>query len=266
MMDLEGAVATIKNKDNAETFDRSVHSLQAIVDNLLASGTFGLAALKTLIDAIAADMGDGSYGLAALETIIVDIESKLDDGTTGLPALKALLDILGSELGSGTYGLAVLKVILDAVAARLDNGTSGLIALKNLLDSVQAKLDKLAGEAPVSGSVTSNWQSGTATSGETGANVVTIGANDTRKRLHSLLLSIHNFQTSGQVTVRMFMQVNGTERKVYQEQFNKGNDPDGCWIVNGTVGIHEALRVELQSNKVADNGVALHYDCMPEAM
>jgi len=36
--------------------------------------------------------------------------------------------------------------------------------------------------------------------------------------------------------------------------------------VNGTVGIHEALRVELQSNKVADNGVALHYDCMLEAM
>ena len=96
--------------------------------------------------------------------------------------------------------------------------------------------------------------------------MVTIGANDTRKKLHSLLLSIHNFQSSGQVTVKLFMQVNGTERKVYQEQFNKGNDPDGCWIVNGTVGIHEALRVELQSNKAADNGVALHYDCMLEAM
>jgi len=62
------------------------------------------------------------------------------------------------------------------------------------------------------------------------------------------------------------MQVNGTERKVYQEDFNKGTDPDGCWIVNGTVGIHEAIRVEAQSNRAVDNGVALHYDYMLEAM
>jgi len=96
--------------------------------------------------------------------------------------------------------------------------------------------------------------------------VVTIGANDTKKKLHSLLLSIHNFQTSGKVTVKLFMQVNGTERKVYQEDFTKGTDLDGLWVVNGVVGIHEAIRVELQSNKAADNGVALHYDYMLEAM
>ena len=51
MMDFEGAIAEIKNKDNAETFNKSVHSLQAIVDNLLAHGTYGLSALKTLLDA-----------------------------------------------------------------------------------------------------------------------------------------------------------------------------------------------------------------------
>ena len=169
MMDFEGAIAEIKNKDNAENFNKSVHSLQAIVDNLLANGTHGLAALKTLIDAIASDLDNGSYGLPALEALVIEIETKLDDGTTGLAALKALIDALGSELGSGTYGLAVLKVFIDAVAARLDNGTSGLVALKVLLDAVQAKLDKLAGEAPMSGSVTGNWQSGTATSGEAGA-------------------------------------------------------------------------------------------------
>jgi len=266
MMDFEGAIAVIKNKDNAETFDRSVHSLQAIVDNLLASGTFGLAALKTLIDAIANDLGSGSYGLAALEVIVADIEAKLDDGTTGLAALKALLAALGNDLGSGTYGLAALKILIDAVAARLDNGTYGLAALKSLLDTVQAKLDKLAGEVPVSGSVTGNWNSGTATSGEPGANVVTIGANDTKKKLHSLLLSIHNFASGGQVTIKMFMQVNGTERKVYQEQFNRSTDPAGLWVVNGTVGIHKTLRVEMESNKAADNGIALHYDYMLEAM
>ena len=266
MMDFEGAVAVIKNKDNAETFDRSIHSLQAIVDNLLADGTFGLAALKTLIDVIASELESDSYGLVALEALVTTIENKLDDGITGLAALKTLIDALGGELVNGTYGLAALKVLIDTVAARLDSGTSGLVALKNLLDSIQAKIDKLAGETPVSGSVTGNWNSGTATSGETGANVVTIGVNDTKKKLHSLILSIHNFQSGGKVTVKLFMQVNGTERKVYQTDFNKGTDPDGLWVVNGMVSIHEALRVEMQSNRVADNGIALHYDYMLEAM
>ncbi len=266
MMDIEGAVAEIKNKDNAETFDKSVHSLQAIVDNLLAHGTYGLSALKTLIDAIGGDLDNGSYGLAALVTLIDTIEIKLDDGTTGLAALKALIDALEGKLDDGAYGLAALKALIDAIEAKLDDGTSGLDALKALIDAVEAKLDKLAGQTPVSGSVTGNWQSGTATSGETGANVVTIGANDTRYKLHSLLLSIHNFASGGQVTVKLFMQVNGTERKVYQEQFNRSTDPTGLWVVNGTVGIHKALRVEMQSNKAADNGVALHYDYMLEAM
>ena len=265
-MDFEGAIAEIKNKDNAETFNKSVHSLQAIVDNLLAHGTYGLSALKALIDAIDDDLGSSSYGLAALETLVTAVEVKLDDGTTGLAAIRAILDALGTELGNGTYGLAALKALIDAVEAKLDDGTSGLDALKTLLDAIEAKLDNLAGETPVSGSVTGNWQSGTATSGETGADVITIGANDTKKKLHSLLLSIHNFTSGGKVTAKLFMQVNGTERKVYQEDFNKGNDPDGLWVVNGVVGIHEALRVEMQSNRAADNGVALDYDYMLEAM
>lgn len=245
MMDLEGTLAQIMNKDNTETFNKSVHSLQAIVDNLLAHGTHGLAALKALIDVI---------------------QTRLDDGTAGLAAIKALLDILEGQINDGIYGLAALKTLMDTIEAMLSDGTSGLEALRTLLDAIEAKLDKQAGEPPASGSVAGNWQSGTATSGETGADVVTIGANDTRRKLHSLMLSIHNFTLGGRVTVRMFVQVNGTERKVYQEDFNKGTDPDGLWVVNGTVGIHEALRIEVQSNRAADNGVAIDYDYMLEAM
>ena len=224
MIDLEGAIAEIKNKDNTETFDKVTHSLQAIVDDLLAHGTYGLAALQTLLDAIAAE---------------------LDDGTTGLAALKALI---------------------DAIEVKLDDGVSGLDALKALLDALEAKLDKLAGETPASGSVTGNWNSGTATSGETGADLITIGSNNTRKKLHSLLINISSLQAVAKVTVKLFMQVNGIERKVYQEEFTRGTDPDGLWIVNGTVGIHEILRVEATSNKATDDGAAIEYDYMMEAM
>ncbi len=266
MMDFEGAIAELKNKDNAETFNKSVHSLQAIVDNLLAHGTHGLPALKILIDAIDNDLGNGTYGLAALENLIDAIEDKLDDGTTGLGALKALIDALGGELGNGTYGLAALKALIDTIEAKLDDGTSGLDALKTLLDAIEAKLEHLAGEAPVSGSVTGNWYSGTATSGQVGADLVTIGANDTRKKLHSLLVSISSVGAGAKITIRLYMQINGTERKVYQEEFTQGVDPNGLWIVNGSVGIHEVLRVEAMSSKAGDNGAAIEYDYMLEAM
>ena len=266
MMDFEGAIAEIKNKDNAETFNKSVHSLQAIVDNLLAHGTYGLSALKALIDAIDDGLENGSYGLAALEGLIVAIETRLDDGTTGLAALKSLIDALGGELGSGSYGLAALKALIDAVEAKLDDGNSGLDALKALIDAMEAKLSKLAGETPVTGSVTGNWYSGIATSGETGANLVTIGANDTRKKLHSLLVSIGSVGAGAKITIRLYIQINGTERKVYQEEFTQGVDPNGLWIVNGSVGIHEVLRVEAMSSKAGDNGAAIEYDYMLEAM
>ena len=266
MMDFEGAIAEIKNKDNSETFNKSVHSLQAIVDNLLAHGTYGLSALKALIDAIDGDLNDGSYGLAALEGLIAAVEAKLDDGTNGLAAIRSLLDALEAELGNGSYGLAALKALIDAIEVKLDDETSGLDALKVLLDALEAKLDKLSGETPASGSVTGNWYSGTATSGQTGADLITIGANDIKKKLHSLLINIGLLQAGAKVTVRLYMQVNGTERKVYQEEFTQGTDPDGLWIVNGSVGIHEALRVEAMSNKSADNGAVLEYDYMLEAM
>lgn len=131
---------------------------------------------------------------------------------------------------------------------------------------IKPQIDKLAGQAPVSGSTTANWQSGTGTSSETGADLVTIGANDTKYKLHSLLVNISNMTSAAVITVKLFMQVKGTERKVYSETFTAGTDPDGLWIVNGTVGIHEALRVEVQSDQSADNGEAIDYDYLLEAM
>jgi len=62
----------------------------------------------------------------------------------------------------------------------------------------------------------------------------------------------------------MFMQVNGTEDKVYEQQFLQGTDPDGIWVIQGNLHIHEALRVEVESDTVADNGLEIHYDCMLE--
>ncbi len=127
-------------------------------------------------------------------------------------------------------------------------------------------LARLRGETPVSDSVTADWESDTGTSTEPGADLVTIGANDTKNKLHSLLVNISALTLGATITVKLFMQVDGTEKKVYSQAFTQGTDPDGLWIVNGTIGIHEALRVEVESNNVGDNGAAIDYDYMLEAM
>lgn len=126
------------------------------------------------------------------------------------------------------------------------------------LDEIEAKLNKLAGEEPGTGSVTADWNTAE-------SDVVSIGAADTRYKLHSLLLGIQNL-VGTVITVRMYMPVNGNERKVYEQIFNTTADPTGLWLVNGTIGIHQVLRVTMESNAAADNGKAVDYDFMLEAM
>ena len=89
------------------------------------------------------------------------------------------------------------------------------------LDEIEAKLDKLAGEEPVKNSVTADWNTAE-------SNVVSIGTTDTRYKLHSLLLGINSL-IGTVITVRMYMPVNGNERKVYEQTFNAVTDPPGLW-------------------------------------
>lgn len=132
------------------------------------------------------------------------------------------------------------------------------IAVGDKVLLLHPSLAKLAGEAPVTGTANKTWNTGE-------ADVVSIGADDTKNKLHSLLLSIHNL-VGTIITVRMYMEVKGTERKVYEQAFDATSDPPGLWIVNGTIGIHEVLRVTLQSNAAADDNKDVDYDYMLEAM
>lgn len=175
-----------------------------------------------------------------------------------------------AEIGDATYGLAALKTILDAIL--LDTGTTleaKLDTIDAVVDAVKTQTDKLAGATPVSSSTTANWNTSTGTSGEAGEDLVTIGANNTKYKVLSLVLDISALTAGSVVTVKMFQQVNGTERKVYSEGFVRqaqvqGSEPDGLWIIAGPVGIHEALRVEVYSS--TSESVAIAYDYMLETM
>jgi hypothetical protein len=119
-------------------------------------------------------------------------------------------------------------------------------------------VNKSSGVAPITGATTADWQTAE-------SNVITIGASNTRYKALSLLLSIHNLLGTS-IMVRMYMFVKGVERKVYEQSFKTVSALAGLWLIDGTVGIHEALRVTLQSNNAADNGKSVDYDCMLEAM
>ncbi len=135
---------------------------------------------------------------------------------------------------------------------------ANLAGLSVKVDAIQTQIEKLTGLPPASDIVVADWQIAE-------SEVVSVGEEGVRNKLHSLLLSIHNLAGTV-VMVRLYMNVKGVERKVYEQAFNAATDPLGLWIVNGTVAIHEALRVTLQSNDAADNGKEVDYDFILEAM
>lgn len=107
-----------------------------------------------------------------------------------------------------------------------------------------------------SGSVSDTWNAGE-------ADVVTIGGAGELYKVHSLLVSIHNL-VGTVITVRLYQEVNGVERLAYMQDFDATFDPAGLWIINGTIGIHDLLRVTLESNDALDDNEEVHYHYMLE--
>lgn len=129
----------------------------------LDSGTIGLGALKTLIDAIQSTLANGTYGLSALKTVIDTKSSQVS--VSALPdaaaiatavwnfltaasvsagsygdKLKTNLDVIVSTRSTGT-DLATVNVLITAVKALVEHGTYGLAALKGEIDANETKID-----------------------------------------------------------------------------------------------------------------------------
>ena len=127
-----------------------------------------------------------------------------------------------------------------------------------ILSQIKTQTDKLAGAAPVTGSATQDWQTAE-------ADVVSIGEAGVSNKVQDLSLNISNL-VGTLIIVRLYKNINGVERKVYEQSFNAATDPPGLPIINGTWATHDVIRVSLQSDNAADNGQAVDYDCLLEAM
>ena len=107
------------------------------------------------------------------------------------------------------------------------------------------------------GSTVANWQVWE-------SEVVAVGAEGRRYKVHDLTVSIHDL-VGTEITIRIYKIVNGQECCCYEQKFNPAVDPPGLPVVCGTWGIRNILRVTAQSNNATDNGRAIDYDYMLEA-
>jgi len=101
------------------------------------------------------------------------------------------------------------------------------------------------------GMTTANWQTAE-------QDILTIGTAGVLQKVHSLHLDINAL--IGNVTIRLYTNINGVERRCYSEAFSVAADDPGLWIVNGTLAIFGTLRVTAESNNAADNGQAIGWE------
>jgi len=176
--------------------------------------------------------------------------------------VKAKTDNLPGDPASETGALAKdATVAKEATSSAIKSKTDNLPttpADETTSTGIKTQTDKLAGPAPVSASTTANWQTAE-------SDVVSIGAAGVKNKVHDLSLNISNLAGTT-ITVRLYKKVNGVERKVYEQSFNAATDPPGLPIINGAWATHEIIRVSLQSNNGSDNGKAVDYDYILEAM
>jgi hypothetical protein len=124
------------------------------------------------------------------------------------------------------------------------------------------QINFLHGQAPVSGAVIGNWNTGETT-------IVTIGAAGARYKVQSAVVDISALV--GNITLRMYISVNGVNKQIFPAKSGTtfsvpAGDAPGIALINGTYGIANVLTITAQSDNAADNGKAIGYEYFLEAM
>ncbi len=153
------------------------------------------------------------------------------------------------------------RVTCPAFTAPLAVGDEIMMIHPNIGSGLLSQINKLAGQTPVTGTTTANWNAAA-------QDIVTIGAAGVRYKVHSAIIGIQNL--IGNITIRMYISINGVQRQIFPvpllTTFNVATDPPGVPVINSTFGIANTLRITAQSDNAADNGQAVTYEYFLEAM
>jgi hypothetical protein len=101
------------------------------------------------------------------------------------------------------------------------------------------------------GSTIANWQAGESV-------ITNIGGVAAINMVHSLLLDISAL--AGNITVRLYADINGVQQQSYSQIFSVALDGPGLWIINGLLAINGLLLVTAQSDNAADNGQPIGWE------
>ena len=107
------------------------------------------------------------------------------------------------------------------------------------------------------GSTTHNWEAAEQT-------VLTAGGIGVINNIHALWLDINAL--AGNIIVRLYHNINAVQRQVYEQSFSVAIDGPGLWIVNGSLAIHGMIWVSAQSDNALDNGQAIPWQYIMEAV
>ncbi|MBW2646126.1 MAG: hypothetical protein JRE23_08110 [Deltaproteobacteria bacterium] len=135
------------------------------------------------------------------------------------------------------------------------------------LTKLNAIIDRQSGSEEEGTTTTANLYAGTATSGSTGADIVTISTSK-REKLHSLLVNISNCTSGASISIRLYTKTlnAGSMEKFYDQDFTKDSDPDILPIIDGALAIRNDVRIEMQSDNASDTSLSVEYSYILEGM
>lgn len=113
----------------------------------------------------------------------------------------------------------------------------------------------------VSGTTKAFWNTGFATSGLAGADLVTIGAAGQWYRLNQFALILNGFNAAAIITMRAYMDIGGANRLTLADDWTIATSEDVAylsWFFDAE--FYGTFRVEVYSNKVADDNFTATYE------
>jgi len=112
----------------------------------------------------------------------------------------------------------------------------------------------------VPGATAANWNSGVASSGQPGADLITIGAALQWYRLNQFAIVLVGFNIAATVTVRCYMDINGVNRLVIEDDWLVADYEVAFLSWWFDAEFYGPFRVELYSDQVADDGFNATYE------
>lgn len=113
----------------------------------------------------------------------------------------------------------------------------------------------------IPGATTANWNSGVATSGQPGADLITIGSANEWYRLNQFALVLTGFNALATVTMRAYMDIAGANREVLNDDWiiaASGPIAFMSWFFDAE--FFGPFRVEVYSDQAADDGFNASYE------